>query len=67
MLTDSQCRSARCKDKPSKFTDANGLITTISTSEVGITKTSFGSMNSMNRDRSRRFFERPMRRPCGAG
>lgn len=25
MLTDSQCRSAKCKDKPYKLTDANGL------------------------------------------
>ena len=25
MLTDSQCRSAKCKDKPYKLTDASGL------------------------------------------
>lgn len=25
MLTDSQCRSAKCKDKPYKLTDTNGL------------------------------------------
>lgn len=25
MLTDSQCRSAKCKDKSYKLTDANGL------------------------------------------
>lgn len=25
MLTDSQCRNAKCKDKPYKLTDANGL------------------------------------------
>ena len=25
MLTDSQCRTAKCKDKPYKLTDAKGL------------------------------------------
>jgi len=25
MLTDSQCRAARCKEEPYKLTDANGL------------------------------------------